>query len=114
MRNNLSLILYISIFFGSVFSASVVADGTETGKVTNIIVEGTNIISITLDGTDHTTDCAGGGRWTISSSDALFKEKYSAILAAASSGKTITLFHLGGWGCGNWDSNKVYYVNTIF
>ena len=96
------------------FSMSVTADGTEIGKVKNIIVESTNIISVTLEGVDHTADCAGGGRWTISTSDPLYKEKYAAILTAANTGKTITLFHLSSWGCGTWDSNKVYYVNTNY
>jgi len=107
--------LCLSISLGIFFSGVAVADGTETGKVKNIIVEGANIISIWLEGEgDFTVDCTGGGRWTIAASDGLFKEKYAAILAAASAGKTITLFHLKAYGCGNWDSNKVYWVNTVY
>jgi len=114
VRVNLSVSIYVSLIFSIVLSNIALADGSEKGKVKNIIVESDNIISVVLDGPDYTTECSGGGRWTISTSDKLYKEKYSAILAAASSGKTITLFHLGGLGCGNWDSNKVYYVNTEF
>ena len=115
MRKSHTFALFLSLSLGIFLSGVAVADGTETGKVKNIIVEGASIISIWLEGEgDFTADCAGGGRWTVSASDGLFKEKYAAILAAASSGKTITLFHHNAYGCGNWDSNRVYWVNTVY
>lgn len=89
------------------------ADVTETGTVSAIILE-TNILSVFLSGADALTDCATGGRWTVTTDDPLFKEKYSAILAAASAGKTVTLKHLTVNGCGWLASNKIYYVNVGF
>lgn len=91
------------------------ANSSETGRVTTIIVEGTDLISINLSGMDATSECSGGGRWTINrTTDPLFKEKYAAILAAAASGQEITLVHLSSSGCGDWTSNKIYYVQTNY
>lgn len=90
------------------------ADVDETGQITKIIVEGSNIVSVWLSGTDATTECASGGRWTVSSSDLLFREKVSALLAAASSGKNVHLHQTTSWGCGAWNSNKIYYVDVSY
>lgn len=91
------------------------ANGTETGKVTRIVVESDYVVSIWLDGTNYTAECSGGSRWTINrNQDALFDAKYAAILAAASSGKAIVLHHTTNWGCGPWVSNRVYYVSVSF
>lgn len=89
---------------------NVSADVLETGTVSKIILE-SNKLSVFLSGADDLTDCAQGGRWTMTTDDPLFKEKYSAILAAASAGKTISLKHLAINGCGWLDSNKIYYVS---
>jgi len=101
------------LFLG--ISKVALADADETGKITNIIVEGNSIVSVWLDGADVSTECTGGGRWTISNTnDSLFKEKVSTLLAAASTGKTVHLHHLAGWGCGAWESNKIYYVHVSY
>ena len=76
MKNRITPIFY-PMLLALFFVGPVAADGTETGKIKNIIVEGSNIISIWLKGgDDFTADCIGGGRWTIAASDGLFKEKY--------------------------------------
>ena len=90
------------------------ADVSETGRVTTIIVEGSNLISINLSGVDATSECSGGSRWTISRTDDLFKEKYAAILSAAATGQEVTLVHVSGFGCGDFASNRVYYVQTNY
>ncbi len=96
-------------------SASVVyADSSETGKITRIIAEGYTKVSIWLDGDDDTSDCAGGGRWTINSNDLLHKEKLSMLLAAATTEKPVHLLGLTTWGCGSWDSNQIYYVDITY
>ena len=104
------LIMSLFLFF---VSNSVFSDATETGQVTKIIVEG-SIVSVWLNGIDVTTDCSGGSRWTVVNTDTLFKEKYAAILAAATSKQPISLFHLAAHGCGNWTSNKIYLVGIDY
>lgn len=83
---------------------------TETGKITQIITEGSNNVSVWLDGTDDTSLCSGGSRWTVDDTDPLFKEKYSLLLVAVATGRTIKLEHLDTMACGNWSSNKIYFV----
>jgi len=90
------------------------ADVDETGTITRIIVEGSSIVSVWLSGIDITSECSGGTRWTIQNSDPMFKEKVSALLSAAAAGNTVHLFHLTSFGCGNWDSNKIYYVDVTY
>lgn len=107
----LALTFGLSIFLAA---GAAHADATETGRVTTIIVEGSDLISINLSGADVTTECSGGARWTINRSDDLFKEKYAAILSAAATGQEITLVHLSGSGCGDFSSNKIYYVQMNY
>lgn len=109
------LFLVIIILTASLsFSQPAFAGGSETGKVVNIIVESNNIISVWLDGEDYMTDCTGGARWTIPVTDPLFKEKYTAVLSAAQTGKRVILYHVTERGCGQWDSNQVFHVTTSF
>ena len=99
----------------AVMTSTVSADVDESGKITRIIVEGNNHISVWLDGVDVTTECVGGGRWTLNSSkDSLFKEKASTLLAAASAGKTVLLRHISSWGCGTWNSNTIYLIQVTY
>ena len=87
----------------------------ETGKIVRIVPAGEQFISIWLDGTDETSFCSGGARWTINKqNDELSEEKYSLILAAATTGQTVTFMHLVSRGCSNWDSNRLYYVDVRF
>jgi len=103
--------IVLALFLASFNAYSAV---NETGTITRIIVEGNTMVSVWLSGVDDSTECASGSRWTIASSDLLFKEKVSTLLAAASSGKQVHLHHLTAWGCGNWDSNKIYYVDVTY
>ena len=101
------------IFF--MFSQYVFASVDETGKIIRLIVEGNAIVSVWLNGTDVNTECSGGSRWTLqNSNDGLFKEKLAMLLAAAASGEAVHLHHLTAWGCGNWNSNRIYYVDVVF
>jgi len=109
MCKKLFFVILLSIIYSIAF-----ADVDETGKITQIIVEGDSIVSVFLSGTDVVSECTGGARWTVDSSDSLFKEKVSILLTAASAGKTVHLHHLYGWGCGGWDSNKIYYVDVQY
>ena len=99
----------------AVLAATVSADVDESGKITKIIVEGNSHVSVWLDGVDVTTECVGGGRWTLNSSnDLLFKEKVSTLLAAASAGKNVLLRHISSWGCGAWNSNTIYLIQVTY
>jgi len=109
MKNNLIGALILSTFPMPSFG-----DVSEAGNITGIIVEGSSFVSVFLDGVDVNTECSGGGRWTLDTSDPLFKEKYAALLAAAASGKKVNLYHLSGLGCGNWISNRIYYVHVQY
>jgi len=104
----------IFIILPLIISSIANADVTVVGKIKNIEIDGQSIVSVWLDTTANTTECSGGWRWTVANTDALFKEKLSTLLAAAAAGRTVTLFHLSGWGCGNWNSNKIYYVNVQY
>jgi len=87
----------------------------ETGKIVRIIPGGDHFVSIWLDGADNTTFCSGGARWTINKpSDAQSEEKFSLILAAATTGQTVTFMHLESAGCSNWNSNRLYNVDVRF
>ncbi len=114
MLKRISLCLFSSLLIFIASQANSTAQ--ETGKITSLIVESDHVISVLLDGTNDTTDCTGGGRWTVSTSDALYKEKYAALLSAATTYKTITLFKNGGGGegCSHWDSNKIYYIRIDY
>ena len=103
----------LSLVLLSLLTSIASADHNEVGTVNNIILE-SNILSVWLNGPDVTTDCSGGSRWTMTTEDPLFKEKYSAILAAAASGKTVDFRHVTSSGCGFVNGNKIYFVKVIF
>lgn len=87
----------------------------ETGKIVRIVPGGDHFVSIWLDGPNETTFCSGGARWTINKpSDEQSEEKYSLILAAATTGQTVRFMHLESEGCSNWDSNRIYHVDVRF
>ena len=103
----------------ALFSVSFVASATdriyEVGKVVRIIPGGDHFVSVWLDGPDDTTFCSGGSRWTINKpNDEQSEEKYSLILAAATTGQTVRFMHLESQGCSNWDSNRIYHVDVRF
>ncbi len=89
------------------------ADAEETGRITRLQVEGSTLIMVWLDGPDDKSECSGGDRWTIHTNDALLNEKLSMLMKAEATNKQIKLRHIPGWGCGTWDTNKIYSVRTI-
>ena len=100
------------LLFTSIASANGVY---ETGKIVRIVPSGSNFISVWLDGADDNSLCEGNGRWTIqTANDPLHEQKYSKLLAAATTGATVRLFHLETSGCGNWDSNRIFHVDLRF
>ena len=87
----------------------------ESGKIERIVPSGNNFISVWLDGANDESLCEGNGRWTIQiANDALHEQKFSMLLAAATSGLTVRLFHLESAGCGNWDSNRIHHVDVRY
>lgn len=107
-------ILRILLYLLFLISNAASADVDETGKITRMIIEGNSMVSVWLDGPDVTNECDNGSRWTLSSSDLLFKEKLSLLLSASSQNKSVHLHHLTPWGCGNWSSNKIYYIDVKY
>jgi len=103
--------LLISILLLS--SSFAYANVSETGKVTRVLFEGTAFASVWLDGTDATTDCPGGARWSVPSSDALFDAKVSLLMTAIAQGRTIRLLHATSWGCSGplGDANRIYSID---
>lgn len=89
----------------------VYAHVTERGKITQVITEGSHVVSVILDGVDDTSLCAGGYRWTLTDADPRFKDKYALLLVALSTGKEIMLEHLDTSACGPWNSNTIYFVS---
>src|SRR5712691_198800 len=81
----------------------------QTGTITTIVPEGSNVVSVWLNGTPQTGECpSAGGRWTMQQDDPLFKTKMAVLLTAASMGKTVTLRSTGT--CGLWNSFVIYLV----
>ena len=106
----LSVLLLLYAFNGQ----QVYANGSETGTITGIIVEGKTKISVWLDGIDYTDECAGGARWVIDTTDPLYKEKYSVVLSAAFTNKKVRFQYITSWGCdSSWNGNRVYYVAPV-
>ena len=103
------VLIFISLF---VFSAVSNAAVSETGVITKLTVETGGIVSVWVDGNDDLSECPGGSRWTIQSSDALFNEKLALLIASASQKKAVNLYHTTG--CGTWDSNNIYYVSVDY
>ena len=113
----------IIVVFTMLFSQTVLANSVQklddriiiTGKISRIVTSGSNYISVWLDGAGDTSVCEGGARWTINvPADELHDEKYSTLLAAATTGRTVKLMHLFTQGCGNWNSHKIYYVDVSY
>ncbi len=90
------------------------ADGSESGKITQIKIRSNNRISVWLDGTNFNDDCSGGAQWTMLETDDLFKEKLSLLYMAAASDETVKLTHLSSWGCGTWTSNRIAEITVQF
>ena len=111
---NIIIILSLLLFTSTAMSNEV--DRIyEVGKIVRIVPGGDHFVSIWLDGTDDTTFCSGGARWTINKpSDEQSEEKYSLILAAATTGQTVRFMHLESTGCSNWVSNRIYHVDVRF
>ena len=86
----------------------------ETGRITRIIAEGSNVVSVFLDGSDNTSYCSKGWRWTLYTTDAMFESKYSLLLAMAAQNKPIKLMHHSTSSCGGWESNRIYYIDADF
>lgn len=95
-------------------STNAFANVYETGKITRMVAEGESFVSVWLDGSDDISECTGGERWTLETSDPLHKEKYAALLSAAAAGKVIKLIHLSGSDCGQWASNKIYLISIEY
>lgn len=110
MKNILSILIFNILFFSNSALAGL---ASEEGKITSLSISGGGWVSIYLDGTDSTTVCSGGARWTMHSSDPLFDVKYSTVLAAAASGKTITLRH-NSTDCGLYNGNIVEMVHITY
>lgn len=114
-KNDLVWKHFIVICFLICLSSPAIADVNETGKITRIITEGDQWVSVWLDGQDDTTECSGGSKWTISKkNDPMFKEKMSVLLTAALTKKVVRLRHISAWGCGGWDSNRIYYIDIDY
>ena len=93
------------------FTTVAFASVDQTGTISQIIVEGSNIVSVWLNGTYPASECSGG-RWTIQNNDPLFNQKVATLLAAASAGKTVLLRSTGT--CGQWNSNMIYLVGVTY
>ena len=113
----------IIVVFTMLFSQTVLANSVQklddriiiTGKISRIVTSGATYISVWLDGAGDSSVCEGGARWTINvPADELHDEKYSTLLAAATTGRTVKLMHLFSQGCGNWKSHKIYYVDVSY
>ena len=89
------------------------ADAEEVGTVSRLQVEGSTLVMVWLNGKDDLSECSAGTFWTIHVSDALIKEKLSMLLTAEATNRQIKLRHLSSWGCGTWESNKIYSISTI-
>jgi len=104
--------IMLTILMFTMLNSGLALAASETGKIIQIIYEGSSVVSIFLDGVDDKSQCSGGGRWTIYKSDGLFKEKVASLMAAATTGKKVNLYMLDSQTCGGWDSNTIYYVRT--
>ena len=101
----------IFVVFLLLCSVSASADVYETGFITQLQMEGQDLVVVWLDGPNDSSECSLGERWTVSkSSDAAFDEKLSFLLAAKAAHQQVKLRHLTSWGCGTWNSNKIYSI----
>ncbi|GAB7455068.1 hypothetical protein OUHCRE13_46990 [Enterobacter roggenkampii] len=68
-----------------------------------------------LEGQPTNNECASDGRWTIDlASDKSGREKYAAILSAASSRTQIGFHALTSEGCGVFGAKKIYYFDLAY
>ena len=86
------------------------AISAETGKITSLSIGEGGYVSVYLDGTDDNSQCSGGARWTLYKNDPMFEGKYSTLLAAYISGKTIGLRHLSST-CGMYSGNIIEMIS---
>ena len=105
---------FILVLILALMSNAVFANASETGKINRFMMESNSIISVWLDGTDDISDCAGGARWSLHSTDDLYQAKLSLLLTAYSTQAAITLFHAAGWTCGGPQSNanRIYSIDV--
>ena len=107
------ILIGLTFFMGCTCSA----DTHQTGKITRIIVEGNgnqNVL-VWLENQPTNTECPSDGRWVIEfQNDAMAKEKYSAILAAAVSKQTVGFHFITSLGCGAYGAKKIYYVDSNY
>ncbi|MCW0448387.1 hypothetical protein [Xanthomonas sacchari] len=90
------------------------ADTTQQGKITRVVVE-SNYASVWLENQPTNNECASDGRWVIDfSADAIAKEKYSAILSAATSRTQVVLQYTTSEGCGGFGAKKIHYVDLLY
>ncbi len=95
-------------------SGSAWADTHQTGKITKLVVEST-FVSVWLEGQPTNNECASDGRWTIDlASDKSGREKYAAILSAASSRTQIGFHALTSEGCGVFGAKKIYSFDLAY
>ncbi|WP_235873237.1 hypothetical protein [Pseudoxanthomonas winnipegensis] len=90
------------------------ADTTQQGKIIRVVVE-SSYASVWLENQATNNECASDGRWVIDfSTDAVAKEKYSAILSAASSGTQVVLQYTTSEGCGGFGAKRIHYVDLHY
>lgn len=90
------------------------ADTTQQGKISRVVIEG-SYASVWIENQPSNNECASDGRWVLDfSNDQLAKEKYSAILSAASSRTTVALQYTSTQGCGAFGAKKIYYVDLLY
>ena len=80
------------------------ANSEETGHITRLLVEGSSTIyvSVWIDGTDNTSECSGGARWTIQDDQNGFREKLSMLMLAYAKNEQVRLYYASSSGCGSW------------
>ncbi|MBB5877652.1 MULTISPECIES: hypothetical protein [Xanthomonas] len=92
------------------------ADTAQQGKIIRFVVEG-NYASIWLENQPTNNECLANsdGRWVIDFSvDSIAKEKYSAILAAASTRTPVVLHYATSEGCSAFGAKRVQYVDLSY
>ncbi|MBB5737520.1 hypothetical protein FHT09_003305 [Xanthomonas arboricola] len=90
------------------------ADTTQRGTISRFVVELT-YLSVWLENEPTNNECLSDGRWVIDfSNDPIAKEKYSAILAAATSRTPVVLQYTSTQGCGSFGAKKIHYVDVSY
>lgn len=90
------------------------ADTAQQGKILRFVVE-SNYASIWLENQPTNNECPSDGRWVIDfAADSIAKEKYSAILAAASTRTPVVLHYASSEGCSAFGAKRVQYVDLSY